>query len=209
MSMVTELRVWRGCTLISLDDAPSMRVRTVHFEKRPLEIGEEIDADAYLNQLAALQFADAYETALSSLDFCARAAKELERSLLNKGYVPPAVEAVLDRLRENRLIDDRRLATRIAETNASKPVGVYAMKRKLRAKGISDEDASDALENFDEEQQRKAAQAAGEKLLKRYADLPSRERRAKLSQALARRGFPWDAVSAAVSALLSEDEWDS
>lgn len=206
--MVTELRVWRGCTLISLDDAPSLRVRTAHFEKRPLELGEEVDMEIYLNQLSALQFADAYETALSSLDFCARAAKELERSLLNKGYVPPVVEAVLERLRENRLIDDRRLAARLAETNATKAVGVYAMKRKLRAKGISDEDASDALENFDEEQQRKAAHAAGEKLLKRYADLPPRERRAKLSQALARRGFPWDAVSAAVDALLNEDDWE-
>lgn len=87
--MVTELRVWRGCTLISLDDAPSMRVRTVHFEKRPLEIGDEIDADAYLNHLAALQFADAYETALSSLDFCARAAKELERACSARAMCRP------------------------------------------------------------------------------------------------------------------------
>lgn len=206
MSTVTELREARGCMVVSLDDAPSMRIRKVHFEKRPLVQGEEIDVEQYMDQLASTQFSDGYEAALSSLDFCARSAKELERSLLNKGYVPPVIDAVLERLRESRLIDDRRLAARIAETNVAKPVGVYAMKRKLRAKGISDEDASDALEGFDDEQQRKAAQMAGRKLLRRYSGLPAREKRAKLSQALARRGFLWDAVSAAVDTLLEEGD---
>ena len=205
MSTVSELREFRGCMIVSLDDAPSMRIRKAHFEKRPLAEGEEIDAEQYMDQLASLQFADAYEAALSTLDYSARTSKELERSLLSKGYVPPAVGAVLARLRENHLIDDRRLASRIAETNAARPVGVYAMKRKLRAKGISEDDASEALEGFDDEQQRRAAQMAGEKLLRRYSGLSSREMRAKLSQALARRGFPWDAVSAAVDALLEEN----
>lgn len=207
VSTVTEVREMRGCMLISWDDAPMLRVRKVHFAHLPLEEGDDTDVEEYQNRIASIQFADAYEAALCSLDFCARAAKELERSLLSKGYVEPVVEAVLAKLIENRLIDDRRLASRIAETNTTKPVGLYAMKRKLRAKGISDEDASEALESFDEEQQRKAALAAAGKLIKRYSSLPEREKRAKLSQALARRGFPWDAVSAAVEALTGGDDY--
>ena len=119
-----------------------------------------------------------------------------------------AIEAVIARLTESHLIDDKRYAQRLAETSAHKPVGIYAMKRKLRAKGISEEDAEDALDVFDEDQQRTAAKAAAEKLGRKYLTLPAREGKAKLSQALARRGFSWDVVREAVEHVFSDDEWE-
>lgn len=208
MRIVTGLREFRGVVIVALDGCDALRVRRTHFEKRPLAEGEAVDPQAYEDSVAAIQLADAYEAALTSLDSRARTARELERALLNKGYVRPAVEAAVERLRENRLIDDARIAGRIAESSADKPVGVYALRRKLKAKGISDEDADAALEAFDDDQQQAAARRAAEKLLKRYEGLPRREARAKLSQALARRGFGWDSVRAAVDALLSDDSFD-
>jgi regulatory protein len=86
----------------------------------------------------------------------------------------------------------------MAELSASKPVGLYAFKRKLRAKGICDDDAEEALSAFDDDQQRAAALLAAQKLYRKYEALPEREARAKLSQALARRGFSWDAIESAV-----------
>ena len=208
MRIVTGLREFRGVVIVALDGCDALRVRRTHFEKRPLAEGEAVDPQAYEDSVAAIQLADAYEAALTALDSRARTARELERALLNKGYVRPAVEAAVERLRENRLIDDARIAGRIAESSADKPVGVYALRRKLKAKGISDEDADAALEAFDDNQQQAAARRAAEKLLKRYEGLPRREARAKLSQALARRGFGWDSVRAAVDALLSDDSFD-
>ncbi len=84
-------------------------------------------------------------------------------------------------------------------------MGVYAVKQKLRAKGISDADAQDALSLLDDEQQRTAALQAAEKLSRKYQDLPSREARAKLSQALARRGFSWDIVQETVDKMIEDD----
>lgn len=208
MGIVTGLREFRGVVIVALDGCDALRVRRMHFEKRPLAEGEAVDPQAYEDSIAAIQLADAYEAALTALDSRARTARELERALLNKGYVRPAVEAAVERLRENRLIDDARIAGRIAESSAGKPVGVYALRRKLKAKGISDEDADAALEAFDDDQQQAAARRAAEKLLKRYEGLPRREARAKLSQALARRGFGWDSVRASVDALLSDDSFD-
>lgn len=205
MSTVTELRLVQGCMRIAFDDAPSLRIRKCHFAKLPLEEGDELEPEEYISRVASIQFADAYESALTSLDASARTASEISRSLRRKGFVEPVAEAVVERLRENGLIDDQRLAARLAETQLSKPVGLYAMKRKLRAKGISDEDAAEALQSFDDEQQRAAAVQAARKLLRRYEALPARECRGKLSQALARRGFSWDAVSAAVDSVLEED----
>ena len=205
MSTVTELKPVQGCMRVAFDDAPSLRIRKCHFAKLPLEEGDEIDPEEYVNRVASLQFADAYESALTSLDASARTASEIDRSLRMKGFVAPVTEAVVERLKENGLIDDQRLAARLAETQLTKPVGLYAMKRKLRAKGVSDEDAAEALESFDDDQQRAAAIQAARKLLRRYEELPARECRGKLSQALARRGFSWDAVSAAVEAVLEEE----
>ncbi len=205
MSTVTELKPVQGCVRVAFDDAPSLRIRKCHYAKLPLEEGDEIDPEEYVNRVASLQFADAYESALTSLDASARTASEIDRSLRMKGFVAPVAEAVVERLKENGLIDDQRLAARLAETQLTKPVGLYAMKRKLRAKGVSDEDAAEALESFDDDQQRAAAIQAARKLLRRYEELPARECRGKLSQALARRGFSWDAVSAAVEAVLEEE----
>ena len=118
------------------------------------------------------------------------------------------MEATLDRLADSGLVDDRRYAERAVEVSAARPVGVYAVRRKLRAKGVAEEDAEAALGALDDEQQAQAAQAAARSLLRRYAQLPAREGRAKLSQALARRGFSWEAVRAAVDKVWEADEWD-
>ena len=200
MSTVTEVRAFRGVARLSFDDAAPLKVRLKHFKALPLAAGDDVDVEEYSLRVAQAQRADVYEAALGSLDLCARTRQELRRSLLARGYVPAAVEATLDRLAESGLIDDRRYAAR--------PVGAYAVRRKSRAKGISEEDAERALDMLDDAQQAEAAQAAARGLLRRYAGLPAREGRAKLSQALARRGFSWDAVRAAVDAVWEADDWD-
>lgn len=201
MAVVTDIRENRGLVEVQAEGATVVRVRKVHFAKCPVENGEDIDVEAYIGRLAAVQFADAYEAALTSLDFCARSAKEIANTLRRKGYVEPAVEAVVEKLTESGLVDDARYAQRMAEVQSNKPVGVYAFKRKLRAKGISDEDAEEALAAFDDAQQQQAALEAAQKLFRKYEALPEREARAKLSQALARRGFGWDAIESAVDQL--------
>lgn len=208
MSTVTEVRVFHGVALLSFDDAPPLKVRLKHFKALPLQAGDDIDVEEYAAQVAEAQRADAYEAALNSLDLCARTREELRRSLLARGFVSGAVEATLDRLADSGLVDDRRYAERAVEVSAARPVGVYAVRRKLRAKGVAEEDAEAALGALDDEQQAQAAQAVARSLLRRYAQLPAREGRAKLSQALARRGFSWEAVRAAVDAVWEADEWD-
>ena len=202
MAVVTEIRENRGMVEVVADGATVARVRKAHFDKCPAAVGDGIDEAAWLDRMAAVQFADAYEAALSSLDRSARTAHDLASALRRRGFVQPAVDAVLARLTENGLIDDARYARRMAELSASKPVGLYAFKRKLRAKGISDDDAEDALSAFDDEQQRAAALQAAQRLYRKYEALPEREARAKLSQALARRGFAWDAIEGAVDEVV-------
>ena len=160
MSTVTEVRVFRGVARLSFDDASPLKVRIKHFEAFPLAVGDDVDVEQYALRVSEAQRADAYEAALNSLDLCARTRQELRRSLLARGFVSAAVEATLDRLADSGLIDDRRYAERAVEMSAARPVGVYAVRRKLRARGIGEEDAEAALNMLDDEQQAQAAQAA-------------------------------------------------
>ena len=202
MAIVTDIRENRGMVEIILEGSAFARMRKSHFDKCPLAAGDDIDEAAWLDRVAAVQFADAYEAALSSLDRSARTAHDLTTALRRRGIVQPAIDAVLARLTENGLIDDARYALRMAELQSDKPTGVYAFRQKLRAKGVSDDDAEEALALFDEDQQRRAALQAARKLYRKYEGLPKREARGKLSQALARRGFGWGAIESAVEALL-------
>ena len=206
VALVTEIREYKGLSVISLDGCLWLRVHKKHFGKLPLEEGRYIDPDEYINRMAALQFADCYEAGLCVLDQAACTSGDMKKKLMRKGYVEPAAQAAVEKLIEVGFLDDLRYAQRLAQSQLKKPVGAYAVKRKLRAKSISEEAVDAAMENFDEEQQSAACRAAAEKLFRKYAALPPREARAKLSQALARRGFSWDAISAAVENTIAG--WD-
>ena len=202
MAIITGIEAHRGRVIVHADGSEIARIPKAHFEKCPLRVGDDVDPEAWLDRVAAAQFADAYEAALTCLDYSARTEKELMTALRRKGYVAPAIEAAVMRLKEAGLIDDARYAQRMAETQSAKPVGVHAFKRKLMAKGISEGDAEAALAAFDDDQQRAACRAMARKLWPKYDALPPREARAKLSQALARRGFGWDAIEAATDELI-------
>ena len=201
MAIVTGIEIVRGRVIVRADGSEIARVPKAHFEQCRLHEGDEIDPERWLDQLCAVQRADAYEAALTSLDYCARSAKELASALRRKGFVEPVIALTTQRLQKSGLIDDARYALRMAEITSEKPVGVYAFKRKLLAKGISEEDAASALSAFDDEQQRAACAEAAQKLLRKYEGLPPRERRARLSQAISRRGFGWDAIDSALEQL--------
>ena len=209
MAIVSDIREVRGLVELSLDGVTWLRVRKKHFAKRPLTAGDALDPEAYIDSLAAVQAADCYEAALTMLDRAAYSGGNLRVKLERAGYVAPAAEAAVARLQENRLVDDRRYAERIAQSQLTKAAGVYAVRRKLRAKRLSEEDIDAAMEGFDDEQQAAACRAAAERLWRKYAALPAREGRAKLSQALARRGFGWDAIRSAVEELGEDfDEYE-
>lgn len=201
MSMITGIETSRGMVSVYADGSLALKIRKAHFDKLPVNTGDDIDLTAWENRLAPLQFADAWEAALTSLDRAARTEKELRASLARKGYVEPVIDAVIERLKETGLLNDARYAERMAELQSKRPVGLHAFRRKLAAKGISEDDAAEALSAFDEEQQKDACLAAARTLCRKYEALPHREARAKLSQALARRGFGWDAIEGAVDQL--------
>ena len=196
MGMITGIELTKSRAAVYVDGTLFLRMKRSFFDELPLEEGDDLDEEDYLNRLSARQSKPAYEAALDMLSDRDMTADALKKALMRRGFLEPVADAVRDRLIENRLLDDQRFAQRYVELRRDSAVGRYALKRKLRAKG-------------DDESQRTAAAALAKKLSKRYAALPGYEARAKLSQALARRGFSWDIVREAVEQARPDgDEFD-
>ena len=209
MYIICEIRRERGLVSLCADGTVLITVRACDLESHPVFEGDEIDIDEYSAKMASVQFADAYEAALSMLDRSAKTAWQISSSLARKGFVTDAIESVIARLTENRLIDDRHFAERMTESAGRSGSGIYAIKQKMRAKGISEDDIENAVSAIDPEEQLAAASALAKKLAPRYSSEPRPKARAKLSQALARRGFSWDVISSTLENInFSEEEFD-
>lgn len=205
MAIITGVRRFRGVVSITADGLDWARIREKDFAQFPLEEGQAIDEEEYLDRIAAGQMKDACNMAFSLLEASEKTRAELKRALLRKGFVEAAAQAAVEMAAEYRFVDDKRFARRTAEIGSRQNVGVYALKRKLRARGVSEEDAEEALGALDADQQKEACRNAYRKIACKYEDLPAREARAKASQALARRGFSWDTISGVLGDAF--DEW--
>lgn len=201
MSTVTGIEESRGIVRVYFDDMDTLFVRKTDFDRAPVVTDEDIDTELWINRISSFQFPAAWESALSCLDRAARTGKQIQQALQKRGFLFPAIDAVIERLRETGLVDDARFAERMAEIDTAKAVGIHAFKRKLMAKGISEDDAENALEAFDDEQQEAACRNLAQSMVRKYEKYDSRERRNKLSQALARRGFSWDTISAVLDEM--------
>ena len=206
MGLVTTVELNRQRVSVYVDGTLFLRVRRKDFDRLPLKEGQDIDEDAYTDRLCALQMPAAYEAALSALDRNDMTSSGMRAALLRRGYADAVADAVCRRLCENRLIDDRAYAERYVRGRTG--AGRFTVRRNLRARGIDEQTADEAMELIDEEEQLKAAKNLAEKYAARYAGLPRREARAKTSQALARRGFGWDVISQVVDGVMSEDPDD-
>ena len=69
----------RGVVTVMFDDRTRLVIRKKDFEKYPLEKEEEIDFEEYMNAIAGFQAPEAYEAALSLLDYSARTENEMKK----------------------------------------------------------------------------------------------------------------------------------
>jgi regulatory protein len=183
------------------DERLMAQIDRASFERAPLREGDEIDPEAYLEGVARLQLGPVYEAALSALDRSAKTEKALRRWLSLRGFLEPAVDSAIGRLSRARLLDDGAIAQRMTEAGASGGLSKNAIKRKLRMKGVGEEEIESALEIVSDGDQLASAKRLAAKLYPRYAGEETRAARAKLSQALARRGFSWDVIAQALEGL--------
>jgi regulatory protein len=147
---------------------------------------EELDPDA--DPVAA-----AREICLRLLTDRARTRQELAQALRRKGVPDDAASTVLERFDEVGLIDDAAFAGQwVRSRHSHRGLARRAIAMELRRKGVSDEDAGEALAEVDaESEERRARELVDRKL--RSLTVGTAEQRAtagrRLVGMLARKGY--------------------
>lgn len=171
-----------------------------------LKEGEQIQADVLKEAVKE----DAFRRALNKGGAYVGAGRKTQRQvkeyLLNKGFDEATVEAVIERLKEYRYIDDSEYARAYAEQHMDK--GERLIISQLKQKGIEREAIEEALAQRDEDAELEGAIRAGMSYIRqrRFRDID--EARTKLYQALARRGFSYDIIRSVTDSLLQEEMTD-
>ncbi|NWF62828.1 MAG: RecX family transcriptional regulator [Chloroflexi bacterium] len=157
-------------------------------------------------KIAQLQNEDAREKALQQallfLSYRARSEKEIRQNLKKHEFSEDVIEHTLTRLRENRLANDNEFAQAWVENrNTFRPRSRRALTMELRQKGLDEETVTNAVAGVDEEA---LAYETARKRAPRLKSLEWNEFRRKLSEYLARRGFPYSVVTSVVTRIWNE-----
>jgi len=171
-----------------------------------LSRGAEIAAPilSALQQLADIEAA--YRAAVRAQTRRPHAREELRRRLMRKQHPSAAVDAALERLAAQDLLDDRRFAEHFAATRAARGRGAVRLLQDLRRQGVDQRIAQEAVtaalasEGIDEAT---ALRQVAERRSRQLGALPLPAKRRRLLAYLARRGYQGAAVRSVVEELLS------
>ena len=131
----------------------------------------------------------AFDKALHLLGSRAHFRRELERKLRQRSYPVPEIEAALDKLTAQGLLDDGRTAELFVESKLRRGgVGDRKLRAALAARGASAEVTREAAASVSPEDQLEQARLATRRWL-RGRDLDPVADRAALGRFLERRGF--------------------
>ena len=148
------------------------------------------------------------EKAMDHLALRPLSTNELRTKLSSSGkYTPDEVDEAIDICRTRGYLNDSLLAADAAQFLNACGKGRNLIRKKLRTRGISEEELSEALEKLTPENESAAARsAAAGKLRLLVREKDKRKKREKLFRFLISRGFSPDLVLSTVSELLAEEE---
>ena len=204
MGVICEISKERGRYRVVIDEAETVLVPASLMRERPLRTGQVIDLAEYDNWLMVRQYRMALDRAVGYLAVRARSQHEIEQKLLQAGYRPCTVEMVLYKLQRENLLDDADFARQWVESRQTHKLGRNRIAQELRRKGVSQEEAEEALSAIDEEDQLAGAIALAEKAVQRIK--PGEDRRKafnRIAAMLARRGYGWDIAREAIQQAMS------
>ncbi len=137
-----------------------------------------------------------YTAALRALMRRAHSVYEMRQALERRALEKPAVRRVLERLKQQKLLDDARYARQFVRHRAeSRRQGRYRIARELRARGVPDRHIEAALEEiFAETDERTLVRQRLERRLRLLRGPLDERMVASIYRSLLRAGFSTDAI---------------
>ena len=167
-----------------------------------LKTGDELSDERITTLLSQDSREWAYQQAMLFLSYRARSEKEIRQNLLKHEMPEEVIEETIERLRKAGLANDNEFAQAWVENrNTFRPRSRRALAMELRQKGLDDETVTSAVSEINEDA---LAYEAAQKRLGRLKGLEWNDFRKKLSEFLARRGFPYSVIAPIVTRIWSE-----
>jgi len=207
MDVITAIRKERGRYRVTVNESDEFLVPVSLMRERPLTEGHPIDIEEYDNWLMVRQYRHALDRAVGYLAARARSRKEIENKLLQAGYRPCTVEMVLYKLEREKLLDDADFARQWVESRSTHRLGRSRIALELRRKGISAEEAEEALEAIDDDDQLAGAVELATKAAARMKpDEDPRKAANRILGMLSRRGYGWEIAKQAIRQAMDADD---
>ncbi len=171
-----------------------------------LKVGQELDEEKIKRLQVEEARERAFQQAMLFLSYRARSESEIRQNLRKHEIPEEAIEHTLERLRQDGLANDGQFARAWVENRSVfRPRSRRMMAMELKQKGLNEEAVTSALEDVDD---KALAHEAAQKRAARFKDLEWIEFRKKLSEFLARRGFPYSVIAPVVTKIWNETHKD-
>lgn len=206
MDVITAIKKERGKYRVTVNECENVLVPASLMRERPLKEGQQFDLEEYDNWLMVRQYRFALDRAVGYLAARARSKREIEQKLLQAGYRPCTVEMVIYKLQRENLLDDADFARQWVESRQHHKLGRSRIAQELRRKGVSQEEAEEAMSIIEDDDQLAGAVALAQKAAARIK--PGEDMRkasSRIAAMLARRGYSWDIAKEAIRQALSEE----
>lgn len=150
---------------------------------------------------------DAYDVAVRYLGPRPRSVAEIRRHLRGKRFEDPAIDRAIDQLRAQRYIDDEAFARYwVEQRDRFRPKGERAIVSELLQKGVSREVIDLVVGEREPDSEVKRAREAIRRPIMRWLTLSDVDRKRKIHQYLAQRGFSYDTIEEVLARPGQEDE---
>jgi regulatory protein len=195
-----------GRYLVEIDGRSGLTLAEELVAEAGLHEGEYLDEATIASLLGRDETARATEAALVFLSYRPRSEREVRDRLRRGGYQPPVIDAVIGRLHGWHYLDDADFARRWVEgRTAQRPRGRRLLQQELWQKGVDREIAREAIEEADLDEEGAAEELAKKRIATYGQEDPAVIRR-RVGAYLARRGYGFDIVRAALDRAMGEPE---
>lgn len=202
--MIESIERRGGVMQLVMEDGSRILLPRAVLREHPLKEGQLFDAESYFRLSEKTMNQKALERAVWWLSKKDISEKQLKRKLAESAFTVESAEKACAFLKEGHYLDDARLSENLVRQKM-KTGGPRKIAQLLRQKGVGEETAREALSLISEEETLSSAVTLAAKYLRGKSGEPGELGR-KCAAYLARRGFDWDIIKAAVRKANGEEE---
>ena len=191
---IASVKRMHGVCHVKILSGEEFRFPSVFLSERPLRAGRIVDSEEYMAFVRSRALPFALDRAVKLQAMREHTEKEVAAALRRSAYPESIIAKVMELMTASELISDERFAEQWVRHRA-KSKGRRMIAMEMKQKGVSEDTAQTALEEFSQEEEVQAAKKWAQKLLRQGKDIPH------ALQSLLRRGYSYQVCKKALGDL--------